>query len=108
MTVVLQGQQPGKCITYVKQQDGEAKDAEERIAEEDRKRTLSQQGHKPLKTIVDTQSANKYDIADLFSPPRMTEMIEAFGLKGVWPIDDRCTDPITGRTYDLRNKKDQE
>lgn len=37
----------------------------------------------------------------------MTEMIEAFGLKGGWSIDDRCTDPITGRTYDLRNKKDQ-
>ena len=51
------------------------------------------------------QSANKYDIAELFSPPRMTEMTEAFGLKGGWPIDDKCTDPVTGRTYYLQNKK---
>ena len=49
----------------------------------------------------------KYDIAELFSPMRMTGMAEEFGLRGGWSVDDRCTDPITGRTYDLRSKKDQ-
>ena len=34
-------------------------------------------------------------------------MAKEYGLKGGWSIDDRCTDPITGRTYDLRIKKDQ-
>ena len=53
------------------------------------------------------QAAKKYDIAELFSPPRMIEMTAAYVLKCDWSIEDRCTDPITGRTYDLRNKKDQ-
>ena len=94
-----------KCID-LKKQVAEAKDAGEKVAEEERKRILSQEGLKPLKSDVETQSASKYDIAELFSPPRMTEMIEEFGFKGGWSIDDRCTDPITGRTYDLRSKKD--
>ena len=50
---------------------------------------------------------SKYDLAELFSPPRMTEVTQVFGLKGGWSIDDRVEDPITGRTYDLRNRKDQ-
>ena len=37
----------------------------------------------------------------------MIEMTEEFGLKGGWSVDDRIQDPITGRTYDLRNRKDQ-
>ena len=37
----------------------------------------------------------------------MIEMTETFGLKGGWPIDDRIEDPVTKRTYDLRNRKDQ-
>ena len=38
----------------------------------------------------------------------MIEMTETFGLKGGWSIDDRIEDPVTKRTYDLRNKKDQD
>ena len=59
-----------------------------------------------MKAMGEGKPASKYDIAELFSPPRMTKMTEVFGLKGGWPIDDRFADPITGRTYDLRNKKD--
>ena len=32
-------------------------------------------------------------------------MSEEFGLKGGWSVDDWCTDSITGRTYDLRIRK---
>ena len=60
-----------------------------------------------MKSVGDVQVANKYDIADLFSPMRMTGMAEEYVFKGGWSVDDRCTDPITGRTYDLRSKMDQ-
>ena len=96
-----------KSIDDLKKQVTEAKKAEEKVAEEERNRKLSQEGIKPLKAMAEGKPASKYDLAELFSPPRMTEMTEAFGLKGGWSIDDKCTDPITGRTYDLRNKKDQ-
>ncbi len=60
-----------------------------------------------MKSVGGAQAANKYDIAELFSPPGMIEMAEAYGLKGGWPRDDKCTYPMTGLTYDQRNKKDQ-
>ena len=58
--------------------------------------------------LCSVQEVSKYDIAELFSPVRMTGMAKEFGLKGGWSVDDRCTDPITGRTYDLRTKKGSE
>ena len=76
----------------------ELKEAQKEASEEER------QGRVDLCSV---QEGSKYDIAELFSPVRMTVMAKEFGLKGGWPIDDRCTDPITGRTYDLRTKKDQ-
>ena len=82
-----------KSIEDLKKQVIEAKESEE--------------GLKPLKVMAEEKPASKYDLAELFSPPRMTEMTQAFGLKGGWSIDDRFKDPITGRTYDLRNRKDQ-
>ena len=60
-----------------------------------------------MKAVIDKKPESKYDLAELFSPPRMTEMTEKFGLKGGWSVDDRIEDPITKRTYDLRNRKDQ-
>ena len=70
-----------KHIEDLKKQFVEAQDAEKKVAEEGKKRRLNQEGLLPLKTVGDTQSATIYDIAELFSPPRMTEMIEGFGLK---------------------------
>ena len=52
----------------LKYQVAEAEDAEEKVAEEERKRILSQEWLKPLKSVVETQSAIKYGIAELFSP----------------------------------------
>ena len=34
-------------------------------------------------------------------------MTETFGLRGGWSIDDKTEDPVTKRTYDLQNRKDQ-
>ena len=89
----------------------EAKDAEKSVIEDEQKRKLDQE--KELKGRLDQvmhiriPTSGNYDIAELFSPPRMTNLAKEHGLKGGWPIDDRCTDPITGRTYELRNSKDQ-
>ena len=61
-----------KCINDFKKQKVESTSAEEMVAEaeEERKRTFSQEGYNPLKSVVATETAYKYDIAELFSPPR--------------------------------------
>ena len=73
---------------------------------EAQKEALSK-GRQGQAELFSVQEGSNYDIAELFSPVRMTAMAKEYGLKGGWSIDDRCTDPITGRTYDLRTKKDQ-
>jgi site-specific DNA-cytosine methylase len=73
---------------------------------EAQKEALSK-GRQGQAELCSVQEGSNYDIAELFSPVRMTAMAKEYGLKGGWSIDDRCTDPITGRTYDLRTKKDQ-
>ena len=59
----------------------------------------SEEGRQGQIDLCSVQEGSKYDIAELFSPVRMTGMAKEFGLRGGWSIDDRCTDPITGRTY---------
>ena len=86
-----------KSIEELKKKAHEAKELKGKCDEEERGRNLQS-----LKV-----EEKKYDIAELFSPPRMTERAKEFGLKGGWSIDDRVKDPITKRTYDLRNRKDQ-
>ena len=51
-----------------------------------------------MKVVAEKKPEHKYDLAELVSPPRMTEMTEAFGLKGGWSVDDRIEDPITKKT----------
>lgn len=58
----------GKHIDDLKKQVAEARDAEEKVVEEGRKRKLSQDGHKPLKTVAELKPANKYGIVELYSP----------------------------------------
>jgi hypothetical protein len=53
------------------------------------------------------ENKSKYDICELYSRPRMCAHAPAHKLKGGWSIDKDFQDPITGRTYDLRNRKDQ-
>ena len=85
-------------INMLERSINELKEAQKEAAEEER------QGRVDLCSV---QEGSKYDIAELFSPVRMTGMAKEFDRRGGWSIDDRCTDPITGRTYDLRTKKDQ-
>ena len=111
-------------IDVFKKQKLEAADAERRVTENEQTRKLDQVLHtaspppgvalggsadEPRTTLggCGIPKLGKYDIAELFSPPRMTELANEYGLRGGWSIDDRCTDPITGRTYGLRNPKDQ-
>ena len=90
---------PEKYIHDLKKQAVEAKDAEGKVAEEERKRKLEacshQDGPNPLKSVGEVQAAYTYEIAEFFSPMRMIGMAEEDGLKGGWPVDDRCIDPIT-------------
>ena len=87
-------------IEELKKQVKEAEESKEVM-------NFSQEAPQPTKIRVEDKPKNKYDLVDLFSPPRMTSMTGKFGLKGGWSIDDRAEDPVTKRTYDLRNKKDQ-
>ena len=52
-------------------------------------------------------SIPKYDVCEVFSPPRMCAAANRHGLRGGWSIDMAISDPSTGRKYDLRNSKDQ-
>ena len=52
-------------------------------------------------------SIPKYDVCEVFSPPRMCAAANRHGLRGGWSIDMAISDPNTGRKYDLRNSKDQ-
>ena len=87
-------------IEELKKQVKEAEESKEVM-------NFNQETPQPTKIRVEDKSKNKYDLVELFSPPRMTGMTGKFGLKGGWSIDDRAEDPVTKRTYDLRNKKDQ-
>ncbi len=94
-----------RSIEDLKEKVFKAKESKGKLKEEERMRNLSQEGLNPLKVVADKKPESKCNIAELFSPPRMTEMTETFGLKGGWSVDDRIEDPITKRTYDLRNKR---
>ena len=89
---------PQQKINMLERSINELKEAQKEAADEER------QGRVDLCSV---QEGSKYDIAELFSPVRMTGMAKEFDLRGGWSIDDRCTDPITGRTYGFRTKKDQ-
>ena len=50
---------------------------------------------------------NRYDVCEVFSPPRICTTSIEHGLRRGWPIDMAFRDPTSGRKYDLRNSKDQ-
>ena len=49
----------------------------------------------------------RYELCELFSPPRVTEKATERGLRGGWSLDLCHTDPITGSTWDLSEPKAQ-
>ena len=98
-----------RSIEDLKEEASKAKESNEKLNEEEKLTNLSQEGLDSVNTLAERHRYpdGKYDSAELFSPPRMSEMTKAAGIKGGWSIDDRIEDPVTKRTYDLRNKKDQ-
>ena len=60
-----------------------------------------------LKKEVEKLDRSRYDICEVFSPPRVCATARDHGLRGGWSIDLGASDPGTGRCYDLRNPKEQ-
>jgi len=50
---------------------------------------------------------DKYDVCEVFSPPRICAAARKQGLTAGWSLDISVKDPETGRKFDLRNPKDQ-
>lgn len=51
---------------------------------------------------------SKYDVAELYSPARVTRLAAARGLSAGRGFDSKHVDPLTGRTYDFLKKTDQD
>ena len=49
-----------------------------------------------------------YDVCEGFSPPRMTVLAEKNGLRPGWSLDVTCKDVISGRQWDLTQKREQQ
>ena len=47
----------------------------------------------------------KYDVCEVFSPPRMVPVARESGLRGGWSLDIRHVDGKTSRTWDLASKQ---
>ena len=45
----------------------------------------------------------KYDVCEVFSPPRVAPVAKDRGLRGGWSLDIRTADGVTGRRWDLLN-----
>ena len=50
----------------------------------------------------------KYDVCEVFSPPRVAPHAEKRGLRAGWSLDIKSVDGITGRRWDLLNVKERE
>ena len=47
----------------------------------------------------------RYDICELFSPPRVTKAAAVAGLRGGWSLDLKHVDPITGCAWDSARRR---
>jgi len=54
-----------------------------------------------------SRSHPKFDVCEVFSPPRICPYANTHGLRGGWSIDMTVREPTTGRKFDLRNSRDQ-
>ena len=50
----------------------------------------------------------KYDVCEVFSPPRVTPFAEARGLRAGWCLDIGTTDTVTGRRWNLIDSSERE
>ena len=49
----------------------------------------------------------KYDVCEIFSVPRVTQMAKDMGMRAGWALDITESDGITKRSYDLSSSSDQ-
>ena len=49
----------------------------------------------------------KFEVCELFSPPRDSAAASSRGLRGGWALDIECVDPITGCMWDLSESRAQ-
>ena len=54
------------------------------------------------------QHPGKYEVVELFSPPRVTKAANESGLRGGWSLDIGYEDPTTGQRWDLSDPAAQE
>ena len=50
----------------------------------------------------------RFDVCELFSPPRVAARAHKAGLRGGWSLDLRAPDPISGRHWDLSDPMEQQ
>ena len=61
-----------------------------------------------VKSVRHIDRPGKFDICEVFSPPRVTEHAGKHGLRPGWSLDVRCADGVTGRRWDLTSRSDQD
>ena len=49
----------------------------------------------------------RYEVCELFSPPRVCKRALECGLRGGWSLDSKCVDLVTGSSWDLSDEKVQ-
>ena len=51
-----------------------------------------------------------FEVCEIFTPPRVTKRLKdrpGSDLRAGWSVDKHYVDPVTGRSYDLTNRRDQ-
>ena len=79
------------------QKDIDVKEVIDKL-EQDSKKRIPVPRMKPTAT---TNANGSIDIAEIYSPPRVTEMAARLGMKGGWSLDLTCIDEIDGQPWDF-------
>ena len=56
---------------------------------------------------IRSRGQSVYDVAEIFSPPRVCHRDRIRGLRGDWSLDDSAMCTVTGKTWDLLNSQEQ-
>ena len=104
------GTAPAPVVTFTTQVEGFQQKIImlERSIEELKKEQVG--AHEPQRCSPGCAPApgeHKYDVCEVFSPPRICATARKQGLAAGWSLDISVKDPETGRKFDLRNSKDQ-
>ena len=61
-----------------------------------------------LLKMVERKHEGRYDVVEIFSPPRVCKKARERGMRGGWSLDWSIIDPITKKVWDLSLKANQE